>query len=608
MAILTRKLGLVPDGDIASMDLHCSLRPDVVRTVQFIDSLRLEQHVEAPLAIRLPRPALWRDESSLPVGVQFHPAEPSKASLVFELKDSTGRARAHWRRPAHSGMLGLNLPKPFLPEGDYTLRAKCLEAGRPVLVATGFVELASSPWENPTRSRPHEGSPGSATAVPEAFAAMGTVAPAEITEEVPSEPEPVSEGLIPRSAVRQGYALFARDPLELPSAMSRPKPGEMDRIRLFGAPGQYVDGAVSVWAMKPLAGVRVEVGALQGGGETIGPIHGEVRLLRSAHGLPAFLEKRAPVDIPAGQARTFWLSLRIPASTLPGTYVGQVTVTPEQAFPARMELVLRVLPLRLPPVEKGYGFWWKMDGRWQGYYSAERSTALEQIRKQFVLLRELGFNMVSVYGMPKMSRRTDGSVSFDFEQDEFGHDRFSLGDLARLGTETRFFSLRQPLQYPGAESLYSDWIARALGFDPHSADFEAFYQQACRAIARWAAEHGVNLAFACVDEIGNGQERVQAALRFYRLAKESGVLTSVTDNSMHGGVHLLGQKRFDDIVDLRVYNYITPEMVQTTRDSHDSLWLYNFGSGGARPAQERFVFGFFAERCGADGYAQWAFQ
>jgi hypothetical protein len=184
----------------------------------------------------------------------------------------------------------------------------------------------------------------------------------------------------------------------------------------------------------------------------------------------------------------------------------------------------------------------------------------------------------------------------------------SASILVRLGTETRFFSPRQPLQFPGAESLYSDWVARALGFNPHSSEFEAFYQQACKAVARWAAEHGITLAFACVDEIGNSEERVQTALRYYRLAKESGVLTSVTDNSMHAGVHLLGENRFDDVIDLRVYNYITPEMIRSARDSHDGLWLYNLGSGGAKPARERFVFGFFAERCGADGYAQWAFQ
>jgi len=41
------------------MDLHCSLRPDAVRTVQFTDSLRLDPHREAPLVIRLPRPAMW---------------------------------------------------------------------------------------------------------------------------------------------------------------------------------------------------------------------------------------------------------------------------------------------------------------------------------------------------------------------------------------------------------------------------------------------------------------------------------------------------------------------------------------------------------------------
>jgi hypothetical protein len=86
------------------------------------------------------------------------------------------------------------------------------------------------------------------------------------------------------------------------------------------------------------------------------------------------------------------------------------------------------------------------------------------------------------------------------------------------------------------------------------------------------------------------------------------VLTSVTDNSMHAGVHLMGQRRFDDIIAMRLYNFITPEMIAQTRRSGDRLWLYNMGSGGWEAKRDRFVFGLFTERCGAEGYSQWAFQ
>lgn len=34
--------GTMPDRDITSMDLHCHIQPDLVRTIQFLDELRLE--------------------------------------------------------------------------------------------------------------------------------------------------------------------------------------------------------------------------------------------------------------------------------------------------------------------------------------------------------------------------------------------------------------------------------------------------------------------------------------------------------------------------------------------------------------------------------------
>ena len=59
---------------------------------------------------------------------------------------------------------------------------------------------------------------------------------------------------------------------------------------------------------------------------------------------------------------------------------------------------------------------------------------------------------------------------------------------------------------------------------------------------------------------------------------------------------------------MRLYNFITPEMIEDTRRSGDHLWLYNLASGGRNARIDRFVFGQFTERCGAEGCAQWAYQ
>lgn len=606
-----RASGVVAEANITSMDLHCGLRPDTVRTVQFLDDLRLEPFVPPPLEVRLPREAVWRDETTLPVEVHIHSEERAPASLMFQLLTPTGKEMKRWERPLNPRspwIEGLPWADRRLPEGSYLLQAQ-LRRGRRVLAsAEAPLEVAASPWEGaPPPGKAHPWNPPSKTE-PEGFTVLGTVAPTEAPDALPAEPEwSGPEGERPEWTQR-GYVVFSRHYLDPVSRLGRPRPGEAGPVRLFAAQGEYEPATVSVWALRPQTGVRLTVGDLIGERQILPANHVDVRVVRRLRGLPPFLEKRERVDIPAGQTQTFWLTFSFPPDTPPGFYRGEIEVAPQGAAPTRLPLLARVLPLQLPPPSKGYGFWWKMDARWNGYYSKEREAALEQIRRQFVLLREHGCNMVSCYGMPKMTKAAGGLLTFDFTQDHWGHDVFSLADFFRLGRETKFFSPQVPLQYPGAESLHSDWIARAVGLELNSAAFDDFYRDACRRVDAWAKEQGFTLAFACVDEIGNSEERRREALRFYRLAQEAGGLTSVTDNSMHGGVHLMGQPRFDEIIALRLYNFITPEMIEHTLHSGDGLWLYNLASGGWEALRDRFVFGLFTERCGAAGCAQWAFQ
>lgn len=608
-----RATGTVPMANLTSLDLHCGLRPDTGRTVQFLDDLRLEPLVPPPLEICLLRDAVWRDEKALPVEVRINDERMRSASLTFRLVTRAGKVVRQWNLPPHPQsprIAGLPWEGRRLSEGGYVLHAE-LHRGQEVMAsAEASLQVSESPWENaPQAGQAPPRKPNRRTdAGPAGFLVAGTVAPTEAPDELPTVSELPYPGGEPPEWTRRGYAVFSRHYLDLVSRLGRPRPGEDGPVRLFASPGEYEPATVAVWAIRSQQGVRVTVSDLRGPGSTIPARHMDVRVVRRIRGLPPFLEKREEVDIPEGQTQTFWMTFYFPPATPPGFYRGEIEVAPQDAAPTRTALLVRVLPLKLPPPVRGYGFWWKMDARWNGYNSKERDAALEQVRQQFVLLREHGCNMVSCYGMPKMAREADGSVSFDFTQDHWGHDAFSLTDFFRLGRETGFFSPQVPLQYPGAESLHSDWIARAVGLDPNSAAFDNFYRNACRRVDAWAKEQGFTLAFACIDEIGNSEERRREALRFYRVAQEAGVLTSVTDNSMHAGMHLMGQPRFDEIIALRLYNFITPEMIEHTRQAGDGLWLYNLGSGGWEARRDRFVFGLFTERCGAAGHAQWAFQ
>lgn len=601
--------GIVPNRDIAAMDLHCHIQPDLIPTVQFLDDLRLEVFTPPDLEVHLPHNAIWRDEPVLSVEVRWH-GKRNPEVFDFRLLDGKNKIVKRWSKKGLSGIYGLELSPPYLPEGRY--RLLCVASSHSdekVASAEISLDIVSSPWEGATVQRKQQISVvGQEGQRPSAFTAMGSTAPTDLPDFVPSETEPLSPDVDLTKWRRKGYVVFTRHWLDNFSRMSRPRPDEFGSIRIFASLGEYEPVTLLVWALKPLKSVRITASDLVGGKATISSSNVEVRVVRFIHNLPAFHEKRKQIDIPEGQTQVFWLLIYIPKQALPGFYEGNILVQPENSEPTQVPLLVRVLPLKLPSLPKGYGFWWKMDARWNGYYSKDRETALEQVRKQFILLREYGCNMVSCYGMPKMAKQPDGSIAYDFTQDHWGHNAFSLADFFRIGRETKFLSPKVPLQYPGAESLHSWWIAKFLSIDRNSEEFAKFYLKVCQRIDKWVKGQGFTLAFACVDEIGNAPERRQEALRFYRIAKGAGVLTSVTDNSMHGGVHLMGQKRFDEIIDMRLYNFITPEMIEHTRRSRDKLWLYNLGSAGWSAKLDRLVFGLFAERCGAEGVSQWAFQ
>ena len=597
--------GRVPDVPFRSMDLHCSIRPDVTPTVQFIDDLRLEEEVLPDLDLQRAGPTVWRDSGVLAVRVSLLGTAEQAARLDLRLVGPNGKVARSWPRPAKAGWIGLPLVAHWLPEGHYTLWAIAISAsGETLTSAHTNLDLAASPWEDATQAvRPRSARAG---VLPEGFSVLGSVAPTSLLDDVPAAPDDPA-ATPPPEALARGFAVFSRHWSDPPSRMGRPRPDEMGALRMVAAPGQYEPACVSAWALRDLRSLRVRAADLGGSTGAIPASNMDVRVLRSIRGLPPFLEKRPSIDLPGGQTVTFWLTVYVPPGTLPGFYRSQVELSADGTTAAHVPLLLRVLPVKLLLPQKGYGFWWKMDGRWHGYGAETPASAIDQIRKQFILLREHGCNMVSCYSIPRIAASANGHSSLDFTGEQFAHDRYTLADFIRLGRETRLFSPTVPLQYPGTEMI-QDYSASALGTKRDSPDFDRSYTDLCRQIDEWARRQGVPLAFACVDEIGNAPERVTEALRYYRDAKAGGVLTSVTDNSMYGGVFLSAQPEMRDLLGMRVFNFITPEMIADTRKARQKLWLYNLGPAGSDPALDRFVFGLFTDRCGADGYAQWAFQ
>lgn len=344
--------GVVPDAEITTMDLHCSVCPDMVRTIQFLDDLRLELSIPPPFEMRLLRDAVWRDEAALPVEVHIN-KEKDETQLAFTLVAGKGKVAARWERPPRTGIVGLALSTARLLEGRYLLRGELRDDKGSVLASAETpLEVATSPWEDAPQSRRRATARRPCDETPGRFQVAGSVAPTDAPDVITTSPEMTSPDLDLTGGRKRGYVVFSRHYLDRVSRLGRPRPGEFDTVRLFACPGEYEPATISVWALCSEEDVRVRVSDLTGERGTIAASSVEVRVVRTPRGLPAFLEKRQTVDIPEGQTQTFWLTVRVPPDARSGFYRGDIEVAPQSGETTCMPLLLRVLPLELPPPQK----------------------------------------------------------------------------------------------------------------------------------------------------------------------------------------------------------------------------------------------------------------
>ncbi len=285
-----RGQGTIPSGEFTVIDLHCSMHPDVVPTIQFLDDLRLDLVAPPPLRIVLPRNAIWRDESVLTVDAQLRTDQSKDKICAFDLRSGDGKDAAHWERPALSGLWGLALPRKPLPEGRYRLQASLRGQGS-LAPAETLLDVSASPWEDAPKQFTAEAALTTSGTVPDGFRVLGTVAPTKGLNRIPAQAEPISPDLDLAEATARGYAVFHRPDLHEVSRLGRPRPGEMSDVRLFACPGQYESAPLSVWAIRAQAEARVSVGDLRGVSASIPSINVDVRVVRTLSGLPMFLEK-----------------------------------------------------------------------------------------------------------------------------------------------------------------------------------------------------------------------------------------------------------------------------------------------------------------------------
>jgi len=180
---------------------------------------------------------------------------------------------------------------------------------------------------------------------------------------------------------KRGYLVFSRRssrpvfPTEIPAA------GERREIKLFASRGEHESGSLVVHALRDLKGATIRVGELRSETGTVFPqaqigAH-YVRYMDVLVGVtysckPRIVQKLAsPLDVPAGSNRQFWLVFDVTRNIQPGTYKGHVTVECANAEPAKIPILVRVLPIDLP---RRVPDCWYMVSTWNMYEASYLDT------------------------------------------------------------------------------------------------------------------------------------------------------------------------------------------------------------------------------------------
>ena len=226
---------------------------------------------------------------------------------------------------------------------------------------------------------------------------------------------------------KRGYVVFQRDFMKDLYYNDTPFQDEIGKPLTCDAfPGEYEPATLAVLPLVDLGRVSVSASDLTGPGGTI-PAAGidvgfvsyrisRVTMEGTVYTIsPRLIMPESSVEMPAGVARRFWLTVKTPADARPGRYVGAITLRPQRGEATRVPIELRVRAGTLDPVDVPAGPWGYTIGvPWPGDAAEaaafNEKTTLASLRR----MREYGFTTFS--GVPTIAYQgfRDGKPVLDF--------------------------------------------------------------------------------------------------------------------------------------------------------------------------------------------------
>lgn len=426
-------------------------------------------------------------------------------------------------------------------------------------------------------------------------------------EKLPPAPAPYAPTAAEKS---RGFVTFVHAPDREVQINSVPLPSEARQTTLdaAGSPGETLNVCLGLLPLQDCGLVKGAVCILKNGATTIS---GRVRATRykalnhtAVYTLtPKYLEdvSAVPVPLKAGIARSFWITLAIPAGAAPGDYAGELTLTGASA-PITMPVRLRVWPIALEEIAIPMGMFLTGPSSPSFAFDPDREAYWAAWKAVLEDARDHGLTSVDPSVAIGLHRIVNGKAEVDFRD----MDRFM--DLARAAGFTQ--ELNGYAIHPGLR------IRVGGDFDPAAEAKRlgaASYPEAVRVFFDAVRDHAkekkwLPIAFCTDDEylIHPGGDPVKLAAQ-HRVLQENapGFHFVAFDSATRKGPGAAEEEKALADLDTWAPGLHGPRDAEIVHAAKHRLWLYNTGLN-------RFTFGsymFFAQqKYGVKGFFQWVYN
>lgn len=476
---------------------------------------------------------------------------------------------------------------PFeIPDGSYTIRIDLMDE-RGDTLGQGELALArsamKSAWGSPTRSR--------------------VSAFREITN-----PRSTDEPAVSDRNRAIGYILFARSPLEYVFGDARPRLGEViDTITISAVRNEYRPVTFSLYPLQTLGRVIISVNDLIGDDgvitkeqiaigyidsvqETIGLPEGTYQVM------PSLIRPGNQVEIKAGKARRFWLTIRVDANVRPGTYRGAISIAPEFGERKIVPLTITVAPITLEDIP-GKDYFMLMTYEFTELtmpWGKEQKASIERYgRAVFKDYREHGMTTVCVHSPFIYSEHKDGTPRLEDIYTALRAARdvgFSRPTIWYLG---HLIQTAKP-RHPGNILGYDEMVHPAL------------LAELVRNVSTYAKQnHSPEVVFLPIDEPDDATQDYQTR----RQTIAPSLLKAIRGA---GGKSMLTSNDYQRSQSADYYcsgSFVEADL-QAAHGRGASYWIYNndVTTKCNNPAYARYIYGYYMWKNNIDGMSSWTFQ